>query len=246
MFVFFYIFLFRSIIPTSALVWNTGTESDLPRSHIPDERSGHGHQGHPIVSKCPAHRCTVRCVGPKVFPTDNSVFHLRPHTADVNQLVVGVNVTYVPFRRLRKFLFCFRWFFAMISISGVFAVTFSVVFAYVADVTTVEDRSRAYGLVSATFAASLVTVTKYQQTYDWFLTVFFFLLGHFTCPRRLSEWQIFRTSYSSFSDSDRSPRCIFYPSSSAGKLTGKGATQFLGCTDQLGTGRSLCCKFQIP
>ncbi|XP_040156981.1 hippocampus abundant transcript 1 protein isoform X4 [Anopheles arabiensis] len=48
------------------------------------------------------------------------------------------------------------WFFAMISISGVFAVTFSVVFAYVADVTTVEDRSRAYGLVSATFAASLV------------------------------------------------------------------------------------------
>ena len=45
----------------------------------------------------------------------------------------------------------------MISISGVFAVTFSVVFAYVADVTTVQDRSRAYGLVSATFAASLVS-----------------------------------------------------------------------------------------
>lgn len=48
------------------------------------------------------------------------------------------------------------WFFAMISISGVFAVTFSVVFAYVADVTSVEERSKAYGLVSATFAASLV------------------------------------------------------------------------------------------
>jgi hypothetical protein len=46
----------------------------------------------------------------------------------------------------------------MISISGVFAVTFSVVFAYVADVTTVEERSRAYGLVSATFAASLVSI----------------------------------------------------------------------------------------
>lgn len=44
----------------------------------------------------------------------------------------------------------------MISISGIFAVTFSVVFAYVADVTTTEDRSKAYGLVSATFAASLV------------------------------------------------------------------------------------------
>ncbi|CAG0897463.1 unnamed protein product [Cyprideis torosa] len=48
------------------------------------------------------------------------------------------------------------WYFAMISISGVFAVTFSVVFAYVADVTEEQDRSAAYGLVSATFAASLV------------------------------------------------------------------------------------------
>ncbi len=40
---------------------------------------------------------------------------------------------------------------------GVFAVTFSVVFAYVADVTEESERSWAYGLVSATFAASLVT-----------------------------------------------------------------------------------------
>jgi len=49
------------------------------------------------------------------------------------------------------------WYFAMISISGIFAVTFSVVFAYVADVTDTSERSAAYGLVSATFAASLVT-----------------------------------------------------------------------------------------
>ncbi|KAG8041283.1 hypothetical protein G9C98_002271 [Cotesia typhae] len=48
------------------------------------------------------------------------------------------------------------WFFAMISISGVFACTFSVVFAYVADVTEESQRSLAYGLVSATFAASMV------------------------------------------------------------------------------------------
>ncbi|XP_046743153.1 hippocampus abundant transcript 1 protein isoform X2 [Diprion similis] len=48
------------------------------------------------------------------------------------------------------------WFFAMISISGVFACTFSVVFAYVADVTEESERSLAYGLVSATFAASMV------------------------------------------------------------------------------------------
>ncbi|CAD5125141.1 DgyrCDS13384 [Dimorphilus gyrociliatus] len=49
------------------------------------------------------------------------------------------------------------WYFAVISISGIFTVTFSVVFAYVSDVTTGEERNFAYGLVSATFAASLVT-----------------------------------------------------------------------------------------
>ncbi|KAK2149889.1 hypothetical protein LSH36_433g03047 [Paralvinella palmiformis] len=51
------------------------------------------------------------------------------------------------------------WYFAILSLSGVFSVTFSIVFAYVADVTSDEDRSAAYGLasVSATFAASLVT-----------------------------------------------------------------------------------------
>lgn len=54
-------------------------------------------------------------------------------------------------------MFLCRWYFAMISVSGVFAVTFSVIFAYVADITEEHERSTAYGLVSATFAASLVT-----------------------------------------------------------------------------------------
>ncbi|XP_074426110.1 hippocampus abundant transcript-like protein 1 isoform X2 [Larus michahellis] len=49
------------------------------------------------------------------------------------------------------------WYFAMISVSGIFSVTFSVIFAYVADVTQEHERIAAYGLVSATFAASLVT-----------------------------------------------------------------------------------------
>lgn len=49
------------------------------------------------------------------------------------------------------------WFFACLSVSGTFAVTFSIVFAYVADCTEKSERSHAYGLVSATFAASLIT-----------------------------------------------------------------------------------------
>lgn len=36
----------------------------------------------------------------------------------------------------------------MISVSGAFSVTFSVIFAYVADVTEERERSTAYGLVS--------------------------------------------------------------------------------------------------
>lgn len=48
------------------------------------------------------------------------------------------------------------WFFIMIALSGMFSVTFSVVFAYVADLTTGAKRSSAYGQVSATFAASLI------------------------------------------------------------------------------------------
>ncbi|CAF3566652.1 unnamed protein product [Rotaria socialis] len=49
------------------------------------------------------------------------------------------------------------WYFALISVSGLFSVTFSVVYSYVADVTDENSRSSAYGLVTATFAASLIT-----------------------------------------------------------------------------------------
>ncbi|XP_017089042.2 hippocampus abundant transcript 1 protein isoform X3 [Drosophila bipectinata] len=91
------------------------------------------------------------------------------------------------------------WFFAMISISGAFAVTFSVVFAYVADVTTPEERSKAYGLASATFAASLVISPALGNALmDWYgdtlvvalstaialLDVFFILVA---VPESLSE-----------------------------------------------------------
>ena len=48
-----------------------------------------------------------------------------------------------------------RWFFAMISVSGMFAVTFSIAFAYVADCTEQSERSTAYGLVR--FIPVLVT-----------------------------------------------------------------------------------------
>lgn len=42
----------------------------------------------------------------------------------------------------------------MISMSGAFSVTFSVIFAYVADVTDERERSTAYGLVGPLFGLS--------------------------------------------------------------------------------------------
>jgi hypothetical protein len=53
----------------------------------------------------------------------------------------------------------------MISISGVFAVTFSVVFAYVADVTEEQERSLAYGLVSVYFGRRMYNVLQVQHLY---------------------------------------------------------------------------------
>lgn len=54
-----------------------------------------------------------------------------------------------------------RWYFALLSLSGIFSVTFSVVFAYVADVTTEEDRSAAYGLVCCCLWLGMLVVCKH-------------------------------------------------------------------------------------
>ncbi|RWS13357.1 hippocampus abundant transcript 1 protein-like protein, partial [Dinothrombium tinctorium] len=56
-------------------------------------------------------------------------------------LTVFITCSPIPFIVINTW-----WYFAMIAISGIFAVTFSVVFAYVADITTEHERSAAYGL----------------------------------------------------------------------------------------------------
>lgn len=57
-----------------------------------------------------------------------------------------------------------RWFFALMSVSGLFSVTFSVIFAYVADITEEHERSTAYGLVrSSAMSLSVVCVWMSQD-----------------------------------------------------------------------------------
>ena len=83
------------------------------------------------------------------FVTD----HLSPPPSPPFQLLaVGCTCFPLPFLLLHDLL----WHMIAVAVSGAFAVTFSVVFAYVSDVTSVTERSSAFGQVSATFAASLV------------------------------------------------------------------------------------------
>uniref|UniRef100_A0AC35U7D0 MFS domain-containing protein n=1 Tax=Rhabditophanes sp. KR3021 TaxID=114890 RepID=A0AC35U7D0_9BILA len=49
-----------------------------------------------------------------------------------------------------------HWYFALFTLSGISPSTFSVIVAFVADITHPEHRATAYGLISATFAASFV------------------------------------------------------------------------------------------
>lgn len=64
-------------------------QQNLPRPHVPDERTRDGHQGNSFVSKRPAHWRAVRRLGPEVFPSDHRVLHMRSNTADVNKFLVS-------------------------------------------------------------------------------------------------------------------------------------------------------------
>jgi MFS family permease len=68
-------------------------------------------------------------------------------------LLVTVGFTCLPLPFL--FLSNLWWHIIAVAFSGLFAVTFSVVFAYVSDVTEPGERSSAYGLVRCHYRALL-------------------------------------------------------------------------------------------
>ena len=51
----------------------------------------------------------------------------------------------------------FSIYFGLVILSGIFSVTFSVIFAYVADITEEHERSHAYGWLTASFSLSLIS-----------------------------------------------------------------------------------------
>lgn len=70
-------------------------------------------------------------------------------------LLAAVIATTAPIPTL--FVDDLRVYMVVFVLTGVLTVTFSVGFAYVADITTDSERGAAYGRISAMFAASLVT-----------------------------------------------------------------------------------------
>lgn len=68
---------------------NIGTERDLSRPHVPDERIDHGNQGHTVFPLRATHRSPVGRVGPQVLSVGDGVLHMCPDPAhDYQYLVV--------------------------------------------------------------------------------------------------------------------------------------------------------------
>ena len=140
------------------------------------------------------------------------------------------------------------WYFAMISISGVFAVTFSVVFAYVADVTEESERSAAYGLVST---AHIIDCIHWNNLH---VSLLFFYLrkgfghicsfsGHVAGPWSLSGSSVQWNVGCGNSNSSRYPWRVLHSSSCARVSARKSQAFIMGCSDIMGTGGSVCRNF---
>ncbi|XP_039485566.1 hippocampus abundant transcript-like protein 1 [Drosophila santomea] len=67
-------------------------------------------------------------------------------------MLLAVATTYapIPFMMLKSW-----WFFAILTVSSICGNTYSASLAYVADVTSVEHRSKGYGIVAASFGAGI-------------------------------------------------------------------------------------------
>lgn len=147
-----------------------------------------------------------------------------------------------------QFLLCFRWYFAVISVSGVFAVTFSVIFAYVADITQEHERSMAYGMVRITHQVIIISLCA-----ALFCIKVSVLppkgLGHVCSEsgdqpghRRVPESGVWRQSGSSSSFGHRYAGHLLYPGGRARIAAGKDETGILGRPYLMGTSRPLRCK----
>lgn len=168
------------------------------------------------------------------------------------------------FEALTACLF-FRWYFAVISVSGVFAVTFSVIFAYVADITQEHERSTAYGLVR-TFSGPKRTVqsrpaslcnTRGPKALVVFILIrnFVWLFlppagigylrsqpGHQPCHRGLPVRGLRRHAGGDPGHGHRPPGHLLHPGGRAGVPAGEDEAGVVGSAHLLGAGRPFCCE----
>ena len=80
------------------------SQSDFSGTDFSHERIDRWDQRNPLISIRPARRSFVRHLGPKVFPLDHRLLHVRADPADEDQHVVVLRDDF-DFRRFRGHLF---------------------------------------------------------------------------------------------------------------------------------------------
>ena len=137
----------------------------------------------------------------------------------------------IPFISINAYLY-----FTLVAFSGLFSVTFSVVFAYVSDITDEQNRAWAYGAVSLIIFFACLSL----------IIVYFFFVGfsnvclqfsHQSCRRLIFIVVIWRWLGCTVCDICCTSRCCLYCYLYSGIFTGKAQTE--DCF-YLGDSRSIC------
>lgn len=142
----------------------------------------------------------------------------------------------------------FRWYFAVISVSGVFAVTFSVIFAYVADITQEHERSMAYGMVCMNDQKTLwcwISISLYVNASVVALKGFRHVCGESRDKpgdRSVSQPGLWRQSGCGFGFCYRHAGHLLHPGGRARVAPRENETGVLGRSDLMGASGSFRCE----
>lgn len=132
------------------------------------------------------------------------------------------------------------------SVSGLFSVTFSVIFAYVADITEEHERSTAYGLVrSSAMRLSVVCVDVSGLSFCSSVSGFRDLRGEFSDEsgyRSVPVRPVRRQSGGSARHHHRGGGYSVRPAGGARVPAGQDETVVVGFSHLLGAGGSFRCK----
>lgn len=119
------------------------------------------HPGLSFIPKCTPNWRSLWSMGTKVFPLNYGVFHMSAYSIHDLQSLVSLYLKVLLTLYVVMYpciLDTHSTYFVLVIFSGLFAVTFSVIFAYVADVTDEHERTWAYGAVRRSFSSCFTSI----------------------------------------------------------------------------------------